>query len=156
MRTAIYQVKLSESERDYLSAISSKGKSSARRQTRARILLKLDEGILAGDVEGMLSVSAEMIFRARKCLVEEGLEAALSDKPRPGQRPKLDDKQIAHVIALACSEAPEGHAHWTLRMLADKVVELNFVESISHETIRNVLKKTISSHGKANSSAWPR
>lgn len=153
MRIPTYQVKLSEAEREYLTSLSSKGKSSARKQTRARILLKLDEGNPAGDVEKMLSVSAEMVFRARKCLVEEGLEAALADKPRPGQPFKLDDKQSAHVIALACSDAPAGHDHWTLRLLADKVVELNFAESISHETIRKMLKKTISSHGKASNFA---
>ena len=106
------------------------------------------------EVMKVLDVSEEMIYRARQRFVEEGLDAALHDKPRPGQRLKLDDKQCAHVIALACSDAPAGHDHWTLRLLADKVVALGFAESISHETVRSVLKKTTSNRGKVNNGAY--
>ncbi len=82
-----------------------------------------------------------MVRHARQRFVEEGLDAALHDKPRQGQKPKLSDKQCAHVIAIACSAAPDGHEHWTLRLLADKAVELGFTESISHETVRSIFKK---------------
>ena len=89
----------------------------------------------------MLLISAATVARARKRYVEEGLEAAISDRPRPGRERKLDGKQEAHLIAFARSAAPEGHAHWTLRLLADQVVELEFAESISLETVRQILKK---------------
>lgn len=133
-----------------------KGKCSARRQTRARILLKADEGASNQAIMAALDVSEDMVYRARQRFVEEGLEAALSDKPRPGQKPKLTDKQCAHLIAIACSEAPEGHDHWTLRLLADKVVELGFADAFSHEAVRMVLKKTGSSRGKKSNGAFQR
>ena len=148
-----YVVDLSEEEQAQLEALVRKGKSSARKQTRARILLKANQDMSVQEIMHALDVSEEMVRRARQRFVEEGLEAALHDKPRPGQKPKLSDKQCAHVIAVACSDAPDGHEHWTLRLLADKVVELGFSESISHETVRSVLKKTTSSRGKANSGA---
>jgi transposase len=148
-----YVVDLSEEEQAQLEALVRKGKSSARKQTRARILLKANQDMSVQEIMHALDVSEEMVRRARQRFVEEGLEAALHDKPRPGQKPKLSDKQCAHLIAVACSDAPDGHEHWTLRLLADKVVELGFAESISHETVRSVLKKTTSSRGKANSGA---
>jgi transposase len=153
MKQPRYVVDLNEEERAQLELMLRKGKSSARRQARARILLKADEGMMNQDIMAALDVSETMVSRARQRFVEEGLEAALSDKPRPGQKPKLDDKQCAHVIAIACSDAPEGHDHWTLRLLADKVVELGFAESFSHEGVRAVLKKTSSSHGKRRNGA---
>jgi hypothetical protein len=82
-----------------------------------------------------------MVAKTRQRCVEEGPEAALKERPRPGQVPKLTDKQAAHLIAIACSDAPEGHDHWTLRLLADKVVELSYAASCSHELIRQLLKK---------------
>lgn len=153
MKQPKYVVELSAAERSQLESMLRRGKSSARRQARARILLKADEGMLNQDIMQALDVSETMVYRARQRFVEEGVEAALDDKPRPGQRPKLDDKQCAHVIAIACSEAPEGHDHWTLRLLADKVVELGFAEAFSHEGVRAVLKKTSSSHGKRSNGA---
>lgn len=153
MKRPKYVVELSAEERSQLEAMLRKGKSSARRQARARILLKADEGMLNQDIMQALDVSETMVYRARQRFVEEGVEAALNDKPRPGQRPKLDDKQCAHVIALACSQAPQGHDHWTLRLLADKVVELGFAQTFSHEGVRAVLKKTSSSHGKRSNGA---
>ena len=100
----------------------------------------------------------------RKRFVEEGLEAAINDKPRPGRERKLDGKQEAHpvsstgqaLIAIACSAAPAGHTHWTLRLLADQVVELEFAESISLETVRQMLKKTNPSRGRSRSGVSPR
>ena len=88
-----------------------------------------------------LAVSATMIHHTRQRCVEEGVEAALSDRPRPGKAPKLTDKQCAHLIATACTPPPAGHDHWTLRLLADQVVQLGFADSFSHETVRRLLKK---------------
>lgn len=153
MKQPKYRVDLSEEERTQLESMLRRGKSSARRQARARILLKADEGMMNQDIMSALDVSETMVCRARCRFVEAGLEAALNDKPRPGQKPKLDDRQCAHLIAIACSNAPDGHDHWTLRLLADKVVELGFAEEFSHEGVRAVLKKTSSSHGKRNNGA---
>ena len=155
MRRPTYVVELSEEERARLETLIRKGKSSARKQTRARILLKANAGLLSQEIEQALNVSDEMVYRARQRFVEEGLEAALNDRPRPGTKPKLMDKQCAHLIAVACSDAPEGHGHWTLRLLADKAVELGFAESLSHEAVWDVLKKTASSRGKRSNGASP-
>lgn len=153
MRPVRYVVDLSTEEQAQLEALIRKGKSGARQQTRARILLKINEGMSVQAVMKGLDVSEDMVYRARQRFVEEGLDAALHDKPRPGQKPKLSDTQCAHLIAVACSDAPDGHDHWTLRLLADKVVELGFAESISHETVRQVLKKTSSNRGKVSNGA---
>ena len=103
MRRPTYVVELSEEERARLETLIRKGKSSARKQTRARILLKANAGLLSQEIEQALNVSDEMVYRARQRFVEEGLEAALNDRPRPGTKPKLMDKQCAHLIAVACS-----------------------------------------------------
>ena len=113
-----------------------------RSQTRARVLLKADEGYTDGAIAAALEVATATVGRIRKRLVEEGLEHALREQPRPGQRRKLSGKQEAHVIAVACSTPPEGRGRWTLRLLAGKVVELGFAPSISPETVRQMLKKT--------------
>jgi transposase len=154
MRQPKYVVELSREEQEELERLIRKGKSSARKQTRARILLRANEGMQVQEIMKVLDASEDMVYRARQRFVEEGLEAALNDNPHPGKQCKLNDKQRAHVIALACSDAPDGHEHWTLRLLADKIVELGFAASISHETVRSVLKKTISSRGKANNGAY--
>ncbi len=154
MKQPKYVVELSEEERTHLESLIRRGKSSARMQARARILLKADKGMSNQDIMSALEVSETMVYRARQRFVEEGLEAALRDKPRPGQKPKLDDKQCAHLIAIACSDAPDGHDHWTLRLLADKVVELGLAASFSHEGVRAVLKKTSSNRGKRNNGAY--
>lgn len=116
-----------------------KGKSAARKQTRARTLLKAAAG--RKDAVIMVAVSATMIYNTRQKCVEEGVEAALHDRPRPGQAQKLSDKQCAQVIATACTPAPAGHDHWTLRLLADKVVQLGYADSFSYETVSRLLKK---------------
>ena len=140
-------VELSEDERQELLKVISRGKVSARKAARARILLKADEGLGDEQVAAALDVGSATGGRVRQRFVEEGLEAALNDKPRPGHARKLNGKQEAHLIAIACSDPPQGHARWSLRLLAGKVVELGFAESICHETVRQVLKKTISSPG---------
>ena len=148
-----YIVKLSEAERTHLQALIAKGKSAARTLTHARILLKADasEGGPAWKDEAIveaLEVSVRTVERLRERFVEEGLEAALSRKPSPTPAPrKLDGEAEAHLIALACSEPPTGRAHWPVRLLANRMVELGYVESLSHECVRQVLKKTRSSRG---------
>jgi transposase len=136
-----YRVTLSEDEVEMLEGLLRKGKSAARKQTRARILLKAAAGCKDAEIMEALAISATMVGNTRQRCVEEGVEAALHDRPRPGAAAKLNDKQCAHVIAVACTPAPEGHDHWTLRLLADKVVQLGYVESFSHETVRRLLKK---------------
>ena len=151
-----YKVKLTESERTCLNEVSHRGKPSVRTVKRALALLKADEGLGDREIADVLLISAATVARARKRYVEEGLEAAINDRPRPGRERKLDGKQEAHLIAFACSAAPEGHTHWTLQLLADKVVELEFAESISLETVRQILKKTNSSPGRRKSGVSPR
>jgi len=136
-----YVVKLTEEERDELKRLISRGKSSARKQTRARILLKADEGLKDREIVAALGVGRSTVERTRKRFVEGNLAKALNEDPRPGARRKVDGRVEAHLIATACAPAPEGHARWSLRLLAERLVELGVVESISHETVRQVLKK---------------
>ena len=159
-----YKVKLTESERTCLNEVSQRGKAPVRTVKRALSLLKADQGLRDREIADVLLVNAATVARARKRYVEEGLEAAINDRPRPGQERKLDGKQEAHpvsstgqaLIAFACSAAPEGHTHWTLQLLAGKVVELEFAESISLETVRQLLKKPNSSPGRRKSGVSPR
>ena len=151
-----YKVELNESERTHLKEIASRGETSARKVKRALVLLKADEGLIDRDIASGLLISASTVGRVRTQYVQEGLDSALIERPRPGQRRKLDGKQEAHLVAIACSDAPEGHTHWTLQLLADKVVQMGFAESISLETVRQVLKKTNSSRGRRRNGASPR
>lgn len=156
MPASKYRVDLTENEREQLLNIARRGKSSARKVKRALILCKADEGLRDQEIAEALLVGAATVSRVRQRFVEEGLESALNERPRPGQRRKLDGKQEAHLVAVACSHAPAGHARWTLKLLADKVVELEFADSISPETVRQVLKKTNSSRGRRKSGASQR
>jgi hypothetical protein len=133
-----YRVTLTEDEVEMLETLLRKGKSAARRQTRARILLKAAAGCKDATIMEALAISAT--HTRQKC-VEGGVEAALHDRPRPGKVPKLSDKQCAQVIATACTPSPAGHDHWTLRLLADKVVQLGYADSFRYESIRRLLKK---------------
>ncbi len=144
-----YAVLLDECQRDYLIDLISSGRESARKLTRARILLKADAGEFGPaysdeQIQEAVEVSIPTIQRVRKAFVLEGLRATLTPKKRceASRWQKFDGEKEAHLIALACSEAPEGFSRWTLRLLAEKMVELNHFSSISHETIRQVLKKT--------------
>ena len=151
-----YVVNLSAAERDTLTQLVRAGKRGARTLTRARVLLKADEGRSDSEVAAALDVGVATVHRIRQRCVEEGLEAALRDRPRPGAAPKFDTKQHAHVIALACTTPPGGRTRWTLRLLADRVVELGLAERCSYETIRRALKKTppvSSSRGRSASGA---
>jgi transposase len=136
-----YVVKLDPSERELLLEMTRKGEIGARKMKRAQILLKADEGWKDADIIEALDTSRSTVERTRKRLVEGGLDKALNEDPRPGQRTRLDGRAEAHLVALACSDAPGGREHWPLRLLADKLVELDVVEKISHETVRQVLKK---------------
>jgi transposase len=136
-----YIVKLEPGEREQLLEMTRKGTTGARKMKRAQILLKADEGWKDADIIKALNTNRSTVERTRKRLVEGGLDKALNEDPRPGQRVKLDSRAEAHLIALACSDAPGGRDHWPLRLLADKLVELGVVESISHETIRQTMKK---------------
>jgi transposase len=143
-----YIVKLTEEERATLRALISKGTAAARTLTHARILLKADAsedgpGWTDEAIRDAFEVSLRTVERVRQRCVEEGLVAALRPKPASRTRPrKLDGRQEAHLIALVCGDAPEGSARWTLRLLAETMVELGHVESVSHETVRQTLKKT--------------
>ena len=151
-----YKVELNESERTHLKEMASRGETSARKVKRALVLLKADEGLIDRDIASGLLISASTVGRVRTRFVKEGLDSALNERTRPGQKRKLDGRQEAHLIAVACSDAPEGHADWTLQLLADKVVAMGFAESISLETVRQILKKTNSSRGRTRSGAFPR
>jgi transposase len=144
-------VHLTEEQRAYLQALLKKGTAKARVLTRARILLLADEGWADRFIAAVLQVSAQTVYSIRKRFAEGGLEGALQERPRPGAQPKLDGRQEAFLIALACSEPPQGRERWTMQLLADKLVELGVVESISDETVRRVLKKMTLSPGKRNS-----
>ena len=137
-----YIVDLTADERAGLLALLHKGVAPARRLTRARILLLADEGGTDREVAAALHVHPATVERTRRRFVEGGVEPALSDKPRPGGRPKLDGKGEAHLVALACSAPPEGRARWTMRLPADRLVALDVVEAISDETVRRTLQKT--------------
>ena len=147
-----YRVTLTTEERGELGRMVSRGKADARKLAHARILLQADEAEggparVDGDVAAALDVSVRTIGRVRERFVEQGLAAALLPKPcsRRYER-KLDGEQEARLIALACSTPPDGHGRWTLRLLAERMVELEHVDTLSHETVRQTLKKTSSSH----------
>ena len=150
-----YQVRLAQGEREQLQQLFRGGKSPARKTARARILLKSDEEWSAPKVAEALDISVGT-FRTKRRFAEEGLEGALQERLRPRRSGKLDEKGEAHLIALARSPAPEGHDHWTLRLLAGKVVELGLAPSMSHEGIRKRLKKMLSSRGRRRSGAFLR
>ena len=136
-------VKLDEREREYLEGLIRKGGRSASILSRARILLKADEGKTDAENAEFCGISLSTVFRIRRRFVEEGLDAAIFRK-NTGKRlyRKLDGDAEATLIATACSQAPEGRSRWTLRMLADRLVALEVVDSISHECVRETLKKT--------------
>lgn len=150
-----YVVDLTAEERTTLEQLLVRGKSSARKLTRARILLQADEGFTDEEITAALNVSIATVERTRQRFVEANLEA-LDELPRPGGQRKLSGKQEAHLIAVACTPAPGGQGRWTLQLLAGQVVELGFADSIARETVRQVLKKTPSSPGCTSSGVCPR
>ena len=142
-----YHVSLTQEEREELTQLTSRGKISARKLNHAKILLHADEAsesrMKDGDIAKALHVSVSSVERVRKRFVEEGFDSALHPKVQVRRRAKkLDGEGEAFLIATACSEAPDGRAHWTLNLLADKLVECGIVDSISGECVRQTLKKT--------------
>ena len=139
----IHRVRLSTGERCDLIAVTRRGESSARRITRARVLLLADRGTTDRAIADALDLHPRTCQRLRQRACQEGIQAALDDRPRPGAARLLDDRQEAHLIALACSATPDGYDRWTMQMLADRLVVLEIVPSISAETVRTTLKQTI-------------
>jgi len=148
-----YIVTLSDEERQRLRTLIACGKGPARKLMHARVLLKAERrggkpGWKHATIANGLEVGTSTVERVCQRFVEEGLEAALIPHPSKRQyRRKLDGGAEAHLIALACSEAPQGRTRWTLRLLAERMVALEYVDTVSHETVREVLKKTTSSRG---------
>ena len=149
MPRILYRVTLAEQERRMLEEITTRGRHSSQKVLNALILLGCDEGpwqqekLTGQQLAEVLPVSARKVDRVKRRFVEEGLDAALEKrKPRRQYQRKADGDFEAHLVALSCSEPPEGHARWSLRLLADKMVELEYVDSVSYETVRRVLKKT--------------
>jgi len=137
-----YIVTLTNEERQELLALTRAGEISARKMKRAQILLKADENWKDKDIIAALNTSRSTVERMRKRYVEGGMDKALNEDPRPGAKRKLDGRAEARLIALACSDPPDESDHWALRLLADELIELGLVESISHEAVRQYLKKT--------------
>ena len=136
-----YAVRLVPEQREELQRLIRVGKHPARVTARARVLLKSDDGWPAPQVAEALDVALGTVYRVKQRFTEEGLAGVLKDRPQANRHRKLDDRGEAHLIALACSPPPAGHDHWTLRLLADKVVELKLASSMSHEGVRKRLKK---------------
>lgn len=152
-----YIVELSSDERANLTAMVSKGKCSAKANLKARILLKADQGAEGEgwqdkDICKALDANTRMVERVRQTCVLEGLDAVFERKSRTTlpRQTVFDGETEARLIALSCSEPPEGYAHWTIRLLADRVVELKIVETVHHNTIGRTLKKTNSNRTAAN------
>ena len=153
-----YAVTLERSEREELEGITRKGAHRSQKVINALILLNCDEGRFnehrsAGEaIAGILRISLRRVDRVKRRFVQLGLEAALGDRQgrRATYRRKADGEFEARLIALSCGEPPAGHAQWSLRLLADRVVELGYIDSVSHETVRRVLKKTPSNPGSAS------
>ena len=143
-----YKVTLVKAEREELMSIIKKGSHSTQQYHTAYILLHSDEGEFGNKINGedislFLMVSMRTIDRIKQRFVEEGFEVCLDRKPKSGAKEKImDGEKEAHLTALSCSKAPEGFSRWSLRLLAEKMVELKYVESISYETVRQTLKKT--------------
>ena len=135
-------IQLTEQHYRSLTNILSKGKSTARVQTRGRVLDLLHRAEPPARIAEILHVGIGTVYNLQRRYLKEGLESALTEKPRSGKPPVITGEQKAQITALACSDAPEGHARWTLRLLADKAVEFGLVDSISYKTCGEILKKT--------------
>jgi transposase len=146
-----YRVTLTDAERDRLVSLSRKRTASVRMVRRAQALLLAADDQTDEEIGERVRMSVTTLERLRRRFVEEGLEASLRERPRPGARPKLGPKEQAFVVALACTKPPEGRHRWTMQLLADRVVELELVPDISDEAIRRLLKRTSSSRGSTRS-----
>ena len=138
-------IQLTDAERRSLKTLFRSGNGKNRQQTRARILDLLDRKVPPPRIAQTLSCGMGTVYNLKHRYLAAGLQAALTEKPRSGRPVEIDGTQRAKITALACSQAPTGRARWTLRLLADKAVALGFVESISHNAVKEILKKTNSS-----------
>lgn len=136
------QVKLKPKEQEELKQLISKGAEKARKITRCRILLMAHDGKTDTYIMEALGISRNTVRTIRSRYVQEGLQAAINEHPRPGAPKKFTGLQRAKITALACSEPPPGRSRWTLRLIADKVVELKLTDDISHQSVKRILKKT--------------
>jgi len=143
-------IQLSETEQSSLTLILTKKETSAREQTRARVLDLLARTEPPAQIALLLKVGIATVYNLQKRFLDEGFQAALKDKPRSGKPPVIKPEEKAKLTALACSEAPAGGARWTLRLLADKAVEMGYIESISHMEVGRILKKTLYSRTNKN------
>ena len=150
-----YVVDLTAEERTTLEQLLVRGKNSARKLTRARILLQAEEGFTDEEITAALNVSIATVERPRPRLVEANLEA-LNELPRSGGQRKLSGKQEAYLSAVACTPAPTGQPHWTLQLRVEQAVELGFVQSIAREAVRQVRKQTPSSRGYTSRGVCPK
>jgi transposase len=148
-------VTLTEEERRTLESFVHRGKANARTLTRARILLKSADGWSTAELAAVFDVCEATVTNVRSRFAQGGLEAVLHDKVQLHRRSALSGLQTAHLIAVACSPSPDGHGHWTVRLLAQKAVELGFVTNISPNTIHELLKKMNSNPGSMNIGASP-
>lgn len=146
-----YRVTLTDEERERLESLTRKGTASVRMVRRAQTLLLAAEDRRDEEIATALRIGVATVERTRRRCVEEGVDASLRERPRPGARPKLGPKEQAYVVALACTKPPEGRDRWTMRLLADRVVELKVVPDITDESIRRLLKRTGSSRGSRRS-----
>jgi transposase len=153
-KEAKYVVRLSRAERESVEHLVTRGRVAKATRQRAQVLLRADEGEVVGpgatdeQIAALVGVSLSTVHRTRQRLVEEGLEATLHRKPAANrQYRKLDGAQEAHLVALACSAPPAGRVSWTMQLLADRLVELQVVDSIAEETVRTTLKKTLCNRG---------
>src|SRR6266571_1873446 len=149
-------ISLTEEERKHLHVFVHRGKANARTLTRARVLLKAEEGWTDKEIIAALDICQATVTSVCKRYVEGGLEGVLHDQVQLRRRQALTGPQAAHLIAIACTPAPDGHDHWTVRLLANKAVELGFVSGISQDTIHQWLKKTNSSPGSTSTGVCPR
>ena len=145
---------LSSADRLTLEALTRKGRHAGRTVHRGRMLLRLADGVSGYTVAAEVGCCVQTVYQVRRRYVEQGLATALGEAPRSGGPRRFDGAARAALTALACTPAPVGHSRWTLRLLADKAVELCLVEAISHETVGQVLKKTSYSPSASSTGAW--
>src|SRR2546423_13641211 len=142
MQKKVQPLPLSSNDRRSLKTLLTRGTASARTLSRARILDFLHRGQAPADIASLLQVTPQTVFNVKRRFLDGGLQAALYDQPRSGRPVEIDGQQRAKITALACSTPPEGRARWTLRLLADKAVELGHLKRLSHTAARKILKKT--------------
>ena len=150
-----YLVDLTDEEQVSLLDTIRKGKTPARRVARAHVLLRAAAGVADEEIAETLHLGLSTVHRTRQRFVDEGLTAALSERPRAGSPPVLTGKQAAFLVALACSTPPAGRHRWTLKLLADRFVELRQIDTISPNTVDRALKKTTSNRGNAKNGVFP-